>query len=147
MAFGHAVLAMSGEESLAQVYREIASPKVKNLKRTALIMAVYSLAFTGLSALLVVMLVPDNIRMLPENKDNLLGAMAMYLVGPHLLRLLFRGFIVVVGFLMLARRGEHRHRRLQRRSQSRGRRWRAPRLVPQTSQEIRHHLPEFLTSS
>jgi hypothetical protein len=28
--------------------------------------------------------------------------MAMYLVGPHLLRLLFRGFIVVVGFLILS---------------------------------------------
>ena len=102
IAFGHAILAMSGEESLAQVYREIASPKVKNLKRAALLIAVYSLAFTGLSALLVVMLVPDNLRMLPENKDNLLGAMAMYLVGPHILRLLFRGFIVVVGFLILS---------------------------------------------
>src|SRR4051812_32358927 len=32
MAFGHSVLAMSGEETLAQVYREIASPKLKNLK-------------------------------------------------------------------------------------------------------------------
>ncbi len=102
MAFGHAILAMSGEETLAQVYREIASPKIKNLKRTALVMAVYSLAFTGVSALLVVMLVPDNIRMLPENKDNLLGAMAMYFVGPQLLRLLFRSFVVFVGFLMLA---------------------------------------------
>jgi amino acid transporter len=102
IAFGHAILAMSGEESLAQVYREIASPKVKNLKRAALLIAVYSLAFTGVSALLVVMLVPDNLRMLPENKDNLLGAMAMFLVGPHILRLLFRGFIVLVGFLILS---------------------------------------------
>jgi hypothetical protein len=32
--FGHSILAMSGEESLAQVYREIEHPKVKNLKRT-----------------------------------------------------------------------------------------------------------------
>jgi hypothetical protein len=39
MAFGHSVLAMSGEESLAQVYREIDHPKLKNLKRTALIIA------------------------------------------------------------------------------------------------------------
>ena len=39
MAFGHSVLAMSGEETLAQVYREIAHPKLKNLKRTALIIA------------------------------------------------------------------------------------------------------------
>src|SRR6202023_1857407 len=35
IAFGHSVLAMSGEESLAQVNREIASPKLRNLKRAA----------------------------------------------------------------------------------------------------------------
>ena len=29
MAFGHSVLAMSGEETLAQVYREIAHPKLR----------------------------------------------------------------------------------------------------------------------
>ena len=31
IAFGHSILAMSGEESLAQVNREIEAPKVKNL--------------------------------------------------------------------------------------------------------------------
>src|ERR1700680_1379013 len=34
IALGHSVLAMSGEESLAQVYREIESPKLQNLKRS-----------------------------------------------------------------------------------------------------------------
>lgn len=102
MAFGHSLLAMSGEESLAQVYREIAHPKLKNLKRTALVMAVYSFVFTGISSLLVVMLVPDNVRMQPAVKDNLLGAMVMYLAGPQFLKLAFRAFVVVVGFLMLA---------------------------------------------
>ena len=33
VGFGHSILAMSGEESLAQVYREIEQPKVKNLQR------------------------------------------------------------------------------------------------------------------
>src|SRR5579864_3050425 len=42
IAFGHSVLAMSGEESLAQVNREIASPKLRNLKRAALIIAIFS---------------------------------------------------------------------------------------------------------
>jgi amino acid transporter len=102
IAFGHSILAMSGEETLAQVYREIGSPKLKNLKKTALIIAVYSFVFTGISSLLVVMLVPDNVRLLPENKDNLLGALVMYLAGPQLLRLFFRGFVVIVGFLMLS---------------------------------------------
>jgi amino acid transporter len=102
MAFGHSMLAMSGEESLAQVYREIAHPKLKNLKRTALVMALYSFIFTGISSLLVVMIVPDSVRMQPDVKDNLLGAMVMYFAGPHFLKLIFRAFVVVVGFLMLA---------------------------------------------
>src|SRR5437588_3245820 len=33
MAFGHSILAMSGEESLAQVNRELEYPKHKNLMR------------------------------------------------------------------------------------------------------------------
>jgi amino acid transporter len=108
MAFGHSILAMSGEESLAQVYREIGSPKLKNLKRTALTIAIYSFVFTGISSLFAVMLIPDAdaaghlIRMSPEIKDNLLGAMVMYFIGPRFLKLCFRGFVVVVGFLMLS---------------------------------------------
>jgi len=38
----------SGEESLAQVYREIESPKLKNLKKAGLVIFVYSLVFTSL---------------------------------------------------------------------------------------------------
>lgn len=102
MAFGHSILAMSGEESLAQVYREIGSPKLKNLKRTALTIAIYSLLFTGVSSMLAVMLIPDSVRMTPDIKDNLLGAMVMYFTGPRLLKLAFRAFVVVVGFLMLS---------------------------------------------
>jgi amino acid transporter len=101
MAFGHSVLAMSGEESLAQVYREIAHPKLKNLKRTALIIAIYSFTFTGLVSLLAVMLIPDAVRV-PIYKDNLIAGLAMYLVGPQFLRILFRVFVVFVGFLILS---------------------------------------------
>src|SRR5262249_60066995 len=32
IGFGHSILAISGDESLAQVYREIEHPKVKNLQ-------------------------------------------------------------------------------------------------------------------
>ncbi len=60
MAFGHSVLAMSGEESLAQVNREIEHPKLKNLKRAALVIATYSFFFTGLCSLLAVMIIPDD---------------------------------------------------------------------------------------
>jgi amino acid transporter len=101
IAFGHSVLAMSGEESLAQVNREIAHPKLKNLKRAAIVIAIYSFVFTGLSALLAVMLIPDAVRV-SVYKDNLIAGLAMYMWGPQLLRLIFRGFVVVVGFLILS---------------------------------------------
>jgi amino acid transporter len=101
IAFGHSVLAMSGEESLAQVNRELASPKLKNLKRAAIIIAIYSTVFTGLSSLLAVMLIPDAVRV-PVYKDNLISGLAMYMTGPLMLRLVFRVFVVVVGFLILS---------------------------------------------
>jgi amino acid transporter len=101
IAFGHSVLAMSGEESLAQVNRELAHPKLKNLKRAAIIIAIYSFVFTGLSALLFVMIIPDAVRV-PVYKDNLIAGLAMYMWGPPLLRLMFRAFVVVVGFLILS---------------------------------------------
>ena len=101
MAFGHSGLALSGEETLAQVYREIASPKLKNLKKTALIIAIYSFMFTGMVSLLAVMIIPDSVR-IPVYKDNLIAGLAMYVSGPLILRILLRIFVVVVGFLMLS---------------------------------------------
>lgn len=37
IALGHSILAMNGEESLAQVYREIEHPKLPNLKKAGLV--------------------------------------------------------------------------------------------------------------
>lgn len=101
IGFGHSVLAMSGEESLAQVYRELAHPKLKNLKRTAIIIGVYSFVFTGIVSLLAVMLIPDDVRV-KTYSDNLIAGLAMNMVGPQVLRLIFRAFVVVVGFLILS---------------------------------------------
>ncbi|HEX5433308.1 MAG TPA: APC family permease, partial [Candidatus Angelobacter sp.] len=101
VAFGHSVLAMSGEESLAQVNREIASPKLRNLKRAALIIAIFSFVFTGIGSLLAVMIIPDSVRVSVYG-DNLIAGMAMYMVGPRILKLIFRTFVVVVGFLILS---------------------------------------------
>ena len=100
MAFGHSVLAMSGEESLAQVNREIEHPKLKNLKRAAIVIAIYSFVFTGIGTLLAVMLIPDSVRV-PLYRDNLIAGMAMFMVGPLALRIGFRVFVVIVGFLIL----------------------------------------------
>jgi amino acid transporter len=101
MAFGHSVLAMSGEETLAQVNREIEHPKLKNLKRAAIVIAIYSFLFTGLGSLLAVMLIPDAVRV-PVYRDNLIAGLAMYMVGPQVLRIVFRVFVVLVGFLILS---------------------------------------------
>jgi len=100
VGFGHSILAMSGEESLAQVYREIEQPKVKNLERTGLVIFLYSLTFTSLVSFFAVALIPDSVR--PKFYDNLISGLAMHLVGPLWLRLVFQAFVVVVGFLILA---------------------------------------------
>lgn len=101
IGLGHSVLAMSGEESLAQVNREIASPKLKNLKRAGFIIFVYSLLFTSLVSFFAVMIIPDNERV-HVYIDNLIGGLAMNVVGPLPLRLLFHAFVVVVGTILLS---------------------------------------------
>ena len=101
MAFGHSVLAMSGEETLAQVNREIEHPKLRNLKRAAIVIAIYSLLFTGLATLLAGMLIPDAVRV-PVYGNNLIAGLAMYMTGPQVLRIIFRVFVVIVGFLILS---------------------------------------------
>jgi amino acid transporter len=100
VGLGHSVLAMSGEESLAQVYREIESPKLPNLKKTGLVIFIYSLVFTSLVSFFAVMLIPDDVRQ--GYLENLIGGLAMNLQGPFLLRLIFHAFVVVVGTLILA---------------------------------------------
>jgi len=100
VGFGHSVLAMSGEETLAQVNREIEHPKLKNLEKTGLVIFVYSLLFTSLVSFFAVMIIPDSVR--PDYFANLIGGIAMYLVGPTSVKLLFHGFVVLVGVLILA---------------------------------------------
>jgi amino acid transporter len=100
VGLGHSVLAMSGEETMAQVYREIEHPKLKNLEKAGFVIFAYSLIFTAGVAFFAVMIIPDAVR--NSFFDNPIGGLAMYLVGPLSLRLAFRAFVVVVGVLMLA---------------------------------------------
>jgi amino acid transporter len=101
MAFGHSVLAMSGEESLAQVNREIQHPKLKNLKRAAIVIAIFSFLFTGGATLLSSMLIPDGPRT-HIYQNNLIAGLAMFMTGPEVLKIIFRIFVVIVGFLILS---------------------------------------------
>jgi amino acid transporter len=100
VGFGHSVLAMSGEETLAQVNREIAHPKLKNLKKAAVVIGIYALLFTALTSFFAVMIIPDGERHLYFG--NLIGGIAMNLWGPLWARLVFHGFVVLVGVLILA---------------------------------------------
>jgi amino acid transporter len=101
MAFGHSVLAMSGEETLAQVNREIEHPKLKNLRRAAIVIAIYTFLFTGVGTMLASMIIPDAVRV-PVYRDNLIAGMAMYMWGPLTIRIIFQVFVVIVGFLILS---------------------------------------------
>jgi amino acid transporter/nucleotide-binding universal stress UspA family protein len=101
VGLGHSLLAMSGFETLAQVNREIASPKLQNLKRAGLVIFIYSLSFTALVSFFSVMLIPDH-----ERKtvfiNNLIGGLAMYMAGPEWARLLLHAFVVLVGTVILS---------------------------------------------
>jgi len=100
IAFGHSVLAMSGFETLAQVYRELAHPKLRNLRVMANIVCFYALVSTGFVTLLAAVVIPDPVR--PQYYNNLIGGLAMYLAGPGWLRLVFHAFVVLVGTLILS---------------------------------------------
>ncbi len=100
VGFGHSVLAMSGEETLAQVNREIAHPKLKNLKKAAVVIGIYALLFTALTSFFAVMIIPDKVR--PEYFGNLISGITMHLWGPSWAKLTFHGFVVLVGVLILS---------------------------------------------
>ncbi|MEP6960731.1 MAG: APC family permease, partial [Acidobacteriota bacterium] len=100
VALGHSLLAMSGFETLAQVYRELAYPKLKNLSLTGNIICFYSLISTGVISIFAVMIIPDATR--ASYYDNMIGGLVMNLAGPSILKLGFHVFVVIVGVLILA---------------------------------------------
>jgi amino acid transporter/nucleotide-binding universal stress UspA family protein len=104
IAFGHSILAMSGEETLAQVYREVESPKLPNFKKAAFIVFIYSLVFTGGISFLAVMLIPNDVRM-KDYSENLISGLAMNVIGPEgtqLPQLLLSATVVIIGSFILA---------------------------------------------
>src|SRR5690606_1512782 len=100
VALGHTMLAMSGEEALAQVYREIEAPKQKNLKKAGFVIFLVSLFFTVFASFACYMIVPEARRLAAG--DNLLNELVLTFVGPHGLKLVMVAFVVFVGVLILA---------------------------------------------
>ncbi len=101
IALGHSILAMSGEETLAQVYREVEAPKLPNFKKAAFIVFVYSLLLTGGISFLAVLLIPNDVRM-KDYADNLVAGLAMNVAGPPPAKLVLHAAVVAVGFLILS---------------------------------------------
>jgi amino acid transporter len=101
VGMGHSILAVSGEETLAQVYRELEAPKLRNLKRVGLVIFVFAFIFTGVNALFASMIVPQE-ELLGVYNDNALSGLAMHFVGPQTVLLALQAFVVFTGFLILA---------------------------------------------
>ena len=101
IAFGHSILGMSGYETLAQVYREVEAPKLPNFRKAAFIVFIYSLCLTSVISFLSVLLIPEDVRM-PQYGQNLIGGLAMHVIGPVWAKLILNGFVVVVGALILS---------------------------------------------
>jgi amino acid transporter len=101
VGMGHSILAVSGEETLAQVYRELEAPKLKNLKRVGLVIFIFAFMFTGVNALFASMIVPQE-ELLGVYNENALSGLAMHLVGPQTVLLALQAFVVITGFLILA---------------------------------------------
>ena len=138
IAFGHSILAMSGEETLAQVYREVESPKLPNFKKAAFIVFVYSLALTASISLPGRAADPrrsPHEGLLRQSHRRAGDERDRAAAGPAAAERL-RGGRRLPDPL---RRGEHGDHRLQRRAEPGGRGRRDARLVPQAPPPLRHH--------
>ena len=82
IAFGHSILAMSGEETLAQVYREVESAQAaRTSRRRPSSSSSTACSSPSRISFLAVMIIPDDVRM-TQYGDNLIGGLAMNVVGP-----------------------------------------------------------------
>lgn len=101
MALGHSVLALSGIETLAQVFRELKYPKVENLKKAAAMIFIFALVFTGGLTFLAALIIPPEL-IVDKYHDNILAGLAMNLSGPVFIKLLLQVAIVAAGAFMLS---------------------------------------------
>jgi len=100
MAFGQSILALSGLETLAQVFREIEDPKVENLKKSVLIIFSFGILFTGLLTFFSAAIIPYD-KIINEYAENLLSGLCMELALPYSLKIIMKILVVVSAFLML----------------------------------------------
>ncbi len=101
VAFGHSVLALSGLETLSQVYREIEYPKPQNLKKAAILIFIFALLFTGGLTFLSALIIPPEL-IAGKYNENLLSGLAMSMAGPNFLKLIMQTLVVIAGVVMLS---------------------------------------------
>ena len=99
LAFGHSILAISGLQTIAQVNREIAHPKIANLRRASLVIVMTGTVLTSLFCFLPVMIIPDPDR--PRFFSNLVGGLAMSVDAPYAARLWLHVLVVGAGLLVM----------------------------------------------
>jgi hypothetical protein len=78
---------------MVRINLEIASPKLRNLKRAGFTIFMYSLLFTSLVSFFAVAIIPDQ-EWMHVYIDDLIGGLAMNVVGPLPPRLLFHAFVL-----------------------------------------------------
>jgi amino acid transporter len=100
MAMGHSILALSGLETLAQVYREIEDPKIKNLKKAVVFIFISALIFTGFLTFLSAVIIPYD-KIISSYSENLLSGLAMELSIPYAARVVMKTLVVISALLIL----------------------------------------------
>ena len=100
IAFSHSILALSGLETLAQVFREIEDPKIKNLKKSVFIIFLFGIFFTGFLTFLSSLIIPHD-KIISEYSENLLSGLCMELSIPYGFRIIMKILVVISALLML----------------------------------------------
>ena len=103
IAFGHSVLAMSGEEIAGAGEPRDRTPQAEeSATHGDSGLRVYSMVFTAATGFLAAALIPDDPAVWLKYKDNVISGLAMSVIGPLNLRLMFQAFVVLVGTLILS---------------------------------------------
>ena len=100
MAMGHSILALSGLETLAQVYREIEDPKIKNLKKAVVVIFIFGFIFTGILTFMSGIIIPYE-KIINEYSENLLSGLCMELYIPYNFKLVLKTLVVFSALLIL----------------------------------------------
>ena len=99
VALGRAVFGVGSADALEQIAPELEPPRIRNLRRTALLVGVFSFAVTALGAIVVGAMVPNPVR--GAWLDAPLAGMTAHVIGPPALRFALMMAIVAAAVVLL----------------------------------------------